>query len=86
MSIKHFSTVSALYRFFESHSSFSSVYAKHPLPTQSSSIVLSWVDYKQVKIIDKMKFAKAVLDEYVKAFVMHMIFLWTMAIYLAKKT
>ena len=38
-----------------------------------------------MKIITKKKFAKAVLDEYIEIFVMHIIFLLTMAIYLARK-
>ena len=40
---------------------------------------------KQVEIINSKKFAKATLDEYVKAFVMHVIFLLTMAIHPARK-
>ena len=40
---------------------------------------------KQVKIIDKKEFAKTALDEHVKAFVMHVTSLSTMAIHSAKK-
>ena len=36
---------------------------------------------KQVEIIDKKEFAKAVLDEHVEIFVLHMTFLSTMAIH-----
>ena len=40
---------------------------------------------KQVEIMDRKEFAKAALDEHVKAFVVHMTFLLTIAIHLARK-
>ena len=38
--IERFSTVSALYQFFKSNGSFSSIYAEHPLPVYFSSVVI----------------------------------------------
>ena len=38
----------------------------------------------QVKIIDKKEFVKVALNKYVEVFIMHMTFLSTMAINLAK--
>ena len=40
---------------------------------------------KRVKIIDRKEFAKAVLDEHVEAFVVHVTFLSTMAIHSARE-
>ena len=40
----------------------------------------------QIEIIKKKKFAKVALNENIEIFVVHMTFLLTTAIYLAKKT
>ena len=60
-------------------------FAQKKLTLRFWTIAKALPTIKQVKIIDKKEFAKAELDKHVEIFVMHVIFLLTMAIYLARK-
>ena len=60
-------------------------FTQQKLTWRSYTIAKALPTTKQIEIIDRKKFAKAALDEYIEAFVVYVTSLLTMAIYLARK-
>lgn len=71
--------------FFLIFSNVNIQFIKKKLIWKFYTIIKAMLIIKQVKFINKKEFAKVVLDEKVKIFVIYVIFLLTMTIYLIRK-